>query len=142
MADIPALIQEREERFLASWMRRDAADLKKLAARDCVMIFGTTPLEVLDRASFVAAVERDFRLLGFRCSEAAVRRYGKMAWYTGSAELELKLGVNEWKDRFLITGLWQKFSFGGWKLIERSLAPVSDNPRLSGSVQRLQLWKA
>lgn len=94
MADIPALIQEREERFLDSWLRRDTADLKRLVSRDCVMIFGATPLEVLDRVSFVAAVERDFRLLGFRCAEAVVRRYDKFAWYTSSAELELKLGAN------------------------------------------------
>lgn len=141
MADIPFLIQEREQRFLEAWMRRNSADLKRLVSRDCVLLFGTTPLEVLDRPSFLVAVERDFRCLGFRVGEGAVRRYGKMAWYAGSAELELKLGAREWKGRFMMTGLWQKFSWGGWKLIERTISPVSDDQALAGGVRRLQMWR-
>ncbi len=141
MADIPNLIQEREQRFLASWMRRDTGDLKKLVSRDCVLVFGTTPLEVLDRASFVSAAERDFRCLGFRGGEGVARRYGNTAWYAGAAELELKLGMRAWQDRFMITGLWQKFTFGGWKLVERGLSPVSDQQALADSVRRLQMWR-
>ena len=141
MADIPFLIQEREQRFLESWMRRNSGDLKKLVSRDCVLLFGTTPLEVLDRPSFLVAVERDFRCLGFRVGEGAVRRYGKMAWYAGSAELELKLGTRDWKGRFMMTGLWKKFSWGGWKLIERTISPVSDDQALAGGIRRMQMWR-
>jgi len=140
MADIPGLIQERELRFLHSWMHRNTGELKKLAARDCVMLFGTDPIEVLDRPSFVAAADRDFRCLGYRMGEGVVRRYGKMAWFTGSADIELKLGVKDWKGRFLITGLWQKHRFGGWKLIERSLSPLEQDERLTAGIQRLQMW--
>ena len=141
MADIPFLIQEREQRFLESWMRRNSGDLKKLVSRDCVLLFGTTPLEVLDRPSFLVAVERDFRCLGFRVGEGAVRRYGKMAWYAGSAELELKLGTRDWKGLGMMTGVWKIFSWGGWKLIERTISPVSDDQALAGGIRRMQMWR-
>ncbi|MEO1731272.1 MAG: nuclear transport factor 2 family protein [Pseudomonadota bacterium] len=141
MAKIPALIQERELGFMHSWMHRDAGEIKKLAARDCVLLFGTDPIEVLDRPSFVAAVQNDFRCLGYRMGECVVRRYGKMAWFTGSADMELKLGVREWKGRFLITGLWQKQRFGGWKLLERTVSPLAQDERLPAGVQRLQMWQ-
>lgn len=127
---------------MQSWMHRDAATIRKLASRDCMMIFGTNPPELLDRPSFAAAIENDFRCLGFRMGESVVRRHGRMGWFTASADLELKFGVREWNGRFLVTGLWRKFRVGGWKLVERSLAPLEKDERLAESVRRLQMWQA
>ncbi len=141
MADIPGLIQERELRFLHSWMHRDSGELKKMVARDCVLLFGTQPLKFLDRPSFIEATGRDFRCLGFRMGDGDARRYGKMAYYSAPAELEMKIGAREWKGRFLITGLWRKFRFGGWKLVERTISPLAEDERLPDSLQRLQMWQ-
>lgn len=140
MADIRDLIHERELRFMQGWMHRDTAAIRKLASRECVMVFATTPAEVLDRPSFNAAIENDFRCLGYRMGESIVRRYGKAAWFTTTIDLELKLGVHDWKGQFLMTGLWRKFAFGGWKLVERSIAELNDNAHLSQKLRDFQLW--
>lgn len=140
MANTSELIQAQELRFMQSWMHRDAGAIRKLASRDCMLVFGTNPPELLDRPSFVAAVENDFRCLGFRMGEGVVRRQGRAAWFTASVDLELKLGAREWKTRFLMTGLWRKHRIGGWKLAERSLAPLDTDQRLAESVRRLQMW--
>ncbi|MEO0690614.1 MAG: nuclear transport factor 2 family protein [Pseudomonadota bacterium] len=141
MANIPAMIDERQRRFLYSWMHRNPGDLKKLASRDCMFVFATNPPEVLDRPSFTASVENDFRCLGYRVGESVVRRHGRAVWFTASADLELKLGAREWQGRFLMTGLWRKFRIGGWKLVEQSLAPLENDKRLADSVRRLQMWQ-
>jgi len=141
MAQVTETIQAFELRLMQSWMHRDAGSIRKLAARDCMMIFATNPPELLDRPSFVESVGNDFRCVGFRMGESVVRRYGKLAWFSASADLELRLGVREWNGRFLITDLWSKHSFGGWKLTERCLAPVEDDDRLAHSIRRLQMWR-
>ena len=141
MAKTTVLIQERELRFWHAWMHREAGTLRKLLARDYVMVFGTDPIEVLDRPSFVAGVPRDFLCEGYRIGEGVVRRYGKMALYIASADLELTMGSQSWNGRFLITGLWRKFTFGGWKLAERSVSQLSDDQQLAQKIQRLQMWQ-
>ncbi|MEL6540116.1 MAG: DUF4440 domain-containing protein [Pseudomonadota bacterium] len=141
MSKIPAIIEEREERIMHGWMRRDASELKKLMARDCVIMFATDPPEILDRPSLVAAMERDFRCLGYRFGDNIMRRYDKLVWFSSPVDLELKIGVKEWKGRFLLTDLWRKYAFGGWKVAERSLAPLVQDQKLSDNVRRLQMWQ-
>lgn len=125
---------------MQSWMHRDASAVRKLAARDCIILFATDPPEILDRPSFIAAIDRDFRCLGFRMGQNVVRQHGKSAWFTAPIDLELKLGAHDWQGRFVTTSLWRKFAIGGWKLAERSLATVAQDDRLAHSVRRLQMW--
>ncbi|MEM7688416.1 MAG: nuclear transport factor 2 family protein [Pseudomonadota bacterium] len=140
MSKIPAIIEEREERIMQAWMHRDAGELKRLMARDCILMFATDPPEILDRPSFIEAQARDFRCLGYRFGDNIMRRYGSLVFLTAPIDLELKLGAREWEGRFLITDLWRKYAFGGWKLTERTLAPLADDARLADSVRRVQLW--
>ena len=141
MAEIDAIIEAQELRMMQAWMHRDAGTIRQLAARDFMMIVGTNPPELLDRPSFVAAIEQGMRCSGFRLAESFVRRHGRTAWYTAGAELELKLGAKDWSGRFLITGLWRKHRFGGWKLAERSLSPTDKDDALAENVRRMQMWR-
>ncbi|NQX95411.1 MAG: nuclear transport factor 2 family protein [Erythrobacter sp.] len=140
MSKIEGTIQAQQLRFLQSWMHRSTADLKRLTTRDCVFMFGSNPPELLDRVSFVDALERDFRCIGFRLGESIVRRHGRSAWFVAPIDLELKLGAREWKGRFLITSLWVKGALGGWKMADTSISPVAEDERLAESVRRLQMW--
>jgi ketosteroid isomerase-like protein len=140
MAQVSETIEALELRLMHSWMQRDAGAIRRLMARDCMMIFATDPPELLDRPSFAASVERDFRCLGFRMGESVVRRHGRSAWFTASVDLELKLGRAEWKGRFLVADLWRKHRIGGWKLAERGLSLLATDERLSDGLRRLQLW--
>ncbi|MEL6237578.1 MAG: nuclear transport factor 2 family protein [Pseudomonadota bacterium] len=141
MAHVSDTIEAQQLRFMQSWMHRDAATIRKLASRDCMMIFGTNPPELLDRPSFLAAAESDFRCFGFRLGESVVRGHGKGAWFASPVELELKLGAREWNGRFLLVALWRKFAIGGWKLVEMSLAPVDTDDRRAENLRRLQMWQ-
>ena len=140
MAEIEEIIKAHELSFMQAWMHRDIGALKRRAARHCMMIVGSNPPELLDRPSFVAAVEKDFRCTGFRLSGSLVRHYGRTAWHTAGAELELRLGAKDWSGRFLMTGLWRKHRLGGWKLTERSISPLASDETLAASLRRMQLW--
>ncbi len=142
MADkTPAIIEEREQRVMHAWMRRDAGEIKRLLARDCIVMFATDPPEILDRPSLITAMERDFRCLGYRLGDNIMRRYDKLVFLNTPVDLELKIGALEWKGRFLMTDMWRKFAFGGWKLTERTLAPLAEDERLAEAVRRLQMWQ-
>ncbi|MEE4207581.1 MAG: nuclear transport factor 2 family protein [Erythrobacter sp.] len=142
MADDTPEFEALELALMRGWMESDRAALKALVRSDCVMMFATTPPVLLDRASFLAACDKGFVLAGFRFREVTARRYGRTAWFTGHAELELRLGQRQWKGGFLLTDLWRKARLSRrWKLAERSLAPVEANETLSDMIRRLQLWR-
>ncbi|MBV7259821.1 nuclear transport factor 2 family protein [Erythrobacter crassostreae] len=140
MAEIEALIEAQELRFMQSWMHRDATAIRDIAARDFMMMVGSSPPELLDRPSFLAATADGFRCIGFRLGQSFVRRHGRCAWYVAGARLELELGRIEWSGDFMLTGLWRKSRFQGWKLAEHSIAPSAKDGRFSETVRSMQLW--
>ncbi len=142
MADIAADIEVLETRLMRSWMARDARELKALVAADCLMMFGTTPPTLLDRPSFVAAIDRGFVCEAFRFGAVTARQHKRSVWFTGDVELELRLGRTEWRGSFLMTDLWTKTRLKRrWKLAERSLAPLDRDESLSAAIRALQLWR-
>jgi ketosteroid isomerase-like protein len=126
---------------MRAWVADDAKALKKLMARDFMMMVGSLPPQILDRPSFLAAIERGFACTRFTFREVIVRAHGKAAWLVAGAELELALGPKVWSGGFLITDLWRKGAIGGWKLAERSLARIDNDDSIAPAVGRLQLWK-
>ena len=126
---------------MRAWVAGDAKALKKLMARDFMMMVGSVPPQILDRPSFLAAIERGFSCTRFTFREVIVRAHGKAAWLVAGAELELALGPKVWSGGFLITDLWRKGAIGGWKLAERSLARIDNDDSIAPAIGRLQLWK-
>lgn len=141
MASVEAEIEALELRLMRAWVAGDAKEAKKLLGRDFMAMIGTLPPQLLDRPSFLAAIERGFACTKFAMREVFVRQHGKSAWFIAGAELELGLGNRSWSGPFLVTGLWRKGAFGGWKLAERSLARLDESEGLAAAVMRLQLWK-
>ncbi|MFN3863886.1 MAG: DUF4440 domain-containing protein [Erythrobacter sp.] len=141
MAKIEAEIEALELRLMRAWLAGDAKDAKKLLGRDFVAMIGTLPPQLLDRPSFLAAIERGFACTKFAFHEIFIRRQRKTAWFVAGAELELALGPRVWAGPFLLTGLWRMGAFGGWKLTERSLARLDEGEGLAAAVSRLQLWR-
>lgn len=140
MANIEALIEAQQLRFMQSWMHRDTGAIRKLAARDFMIMVGTNPPELLDRPSFLAAAEDGFRCMGFRLGESIVRRHGRSAWYAAGAKLDLQLGRTEWNGEFLLTGLWRKSRISGWQLAEQAIAITAKDDGFTQTVRSLQLW--
>ena len=143
MADIVATIETETLRLMQAWMHGDAAMLKKLIHRDCTLMIGTSPPQLLDRPSLIAALDGGLQCRGFRLGDALITRHGKAVWWSAVTELELKLGRTEWAGSFLMTDLWRKYRFSGWKLAERSLAPtaVDEDHKLASHLRKLQLWR-
>ena len=126
---------------MRAWVAGDAKAIKKLTARDFMMLVGSMPPQLLDRPSFLAALDRGFACTRFAFREVVVRPYGKCAWFVAGAELELALGPKVSSGGFLVTDLWRKGAIGGWKLAERSLARLDQDEGIAAAVSRLQLWK-
>jgi ketosteroid isomerase-like protein len=126
---------------MRAWVGGDAKAMKKLLARDFMMMLGSTPPQLLDRPSFLAAMERGFACTRFTFREVIVRAHGKSAWFVAGAELELAFGSTAWSGGFLVTDLWRKGTIGGWKLAERSLARLDPDDSRAPAIARLQLWK-
>jgi ketosteroid isomerase-like protein len=141
MASSETEIEALELRVMRAWVAGDAKELKKLLARDFMLMAGTTPPQLLDRPSFLAAAERGFACTRFNYREVFVRQHGKAAWFVAGAELDMSVGLKSWTGAFLVTGLWRKGAFGGWKLAERSLARLEPGDALAAAVSKLQLWK-
>ena len=140
MADTPAEIEALALGVMRAWVAGDAKATKKLLARDFMMMVGSTPPQLLDRPSFLAAMERGFACTRFAFREVIVRQHGKSAWFVAGAELELAFGSKTWSGGFLITDMWRKGAIGGWKLAERGLARLDGDDSLAPAVARLQLW--
>jgi ketosteroid isomerase-like protein len=141
MADVAAEIEALQLRFMRAWVAADSKEAKKLLSRDFTAMIGTLPPQLLDRPSFLVALERGFACTKFALREVYVRRHGKAAWLVAGAELELRLGGREWTGPFLLSVLWRKGAIGGWKLAELSLAPLEQADGFAAAVAKLQLWK-
>lgn len=140
MATSSAEIEALALSLMRAWVAGDAKALKKLVARDAMVMVGSLPPQLLDRPSFLAAAERDFACTKFAFREVFARVHRKTAWFVAGAELELAFGSKVWSGPFLITDQWRKGTIGGWKLAERSLARLDPDDRIAPSVARLQLW--
>lgn len=141
MANTDAEIEALALTMMRAWVGGDAKAMKKLLARDFMLMLGSTPPQLLDRPSFLAAMERSFACTRFAFREVIVRTHGKSAWFVAGAELELAFGSTPWSGGFLVTDLWRKGTIGGWKLAERSLARLDPDDSRAPAIARLQLWK-
>ncbi len=140
MAASSAEIEALALSLMRAWVAGDAKALKKMIARDAMMMVGSLPPQLLDRPSFLAAAERGFACTKFAFREVFVRVRGKSAWFVAGAELELAFGAKVWSGSFLVTDQWRKGAFGGWKLADRSLARLDSDDRFAAAVAKLQLW--
>jgi ketosteroid isomerase-like protein len=141
MAKTEAEVEALALTVMRAWVAGDAKALKKATARDLMIMVGTLPPQLLDRPSFLAAVERGFTCTRFAFREVFVRQHGKTAWFVAGAELEFQLGPRTWSGRFLVTQLWRCGTIGGWKLADLSLARLDEGERYADSIRALQLWK-
>jgi ketosteroid isomerase-like protein len=141
MADNAVEIEALTLSQMRAWVAGDAKAMKKVLARDFMLLAGSNPPQLLDRPSFLAAMERGFACTRFALREVVVRAHGKTAWLVAGAELDLALGPKVWSGGFLVTDLWRKGAIGGWKLAERSLARLDGDDSIAPAIARLQLWK-
>jgi len=127
---------------MRAWVARDAKAMKKLTTRNFLMLVGSTPPQLLDRPSFLAAIEHGFGCTRFTFREVIARKHGDAAWFVAGSELELSLGGREWSGPFLLSALWRKNTWSRkFLLADLSLARLDPDQDLAAAVSKLQLWK-
>lgn len=127
---------------MRAWVARDVKAMKKLTGKDFLMLVGSTPPQLLDRPSFLAAMERGFTCNRFAFREVIARKHRDAAWFVAGAELDLMLGGREWTGAFLVSALFRKSAWSNKLLLaDLSLARQDPDKGLAGAVGKLQLWK-
>ncbi len=127
---------------MRAWVAGDVKTMKKLTRRDFLMLIGSTPPQLLDRPSFLAAMERKFACSRFAFREVIARQHRDAAWFVAGAELDLALGGRPWTGAFLVSGLWRQGTWSRkWKLADLSLARLDADEGLAAAIGKLQLWK-
>ncbi len=127
---------------MRAWVARDAKAMKKLTTRDFLMLVGSTPPQLLDRPSFLAALPQSFACTRFTFREVIARQHRDAAWFVAGAELDLALGGRAWTGSFLVSALFRKSAWSSKLLLaDLSLARQDPDRDLAAAVSRLQLWK-
>lgn len=127
---------------MRAWVAGDVKAMKKLTTRDFMMLVGSTPPQLLDRPSFLAALERGFACNRFAFREVIARKHRDAAWFVAGADLDLMLGGRAWTGAFLVSALFRKSAWSSKLLLaDLSLARQDPDKDLAGAVGKLQLWK-
>lgn len=142
MAASEAEIEALALNAMRAWVAGDPKAMKKLTAKDFLMLVGSTPPQLLDRPSFLAAMERGFACRRFAFREVIARKHRDAAWFVAGAELDLVLGGRAWTGAFLLSALFRKSAWSSKLLLaDLSLARQDPDETLAAAVGKLQLWK-
>lgn len=127
---------------MRAWVARDEKAMKKLTAKDFLMLVGSTPPQLLDRPSFLAAMGRGFTCNRFAFREVIARKHRDAAWFVAGADLDLTLGSQTWTGAFLVSALFRKSAWSSKLLLaDLSLARQDPDAGRAAAVAKLQLWK-
>jgi Domain of unknown function (DUF4440) len=142
MADVTALIETMENRWMRAWVRGDTKELKALTARDFILLTGTKPPAILDRPSWLEAAGKRYLCSAYRFGEVYVRHWSSVALFASSLEMDATMDGRDWSGRFWVTDIWSKGRVRrGWKLRQRILSRGDEDPQLRAGIKSLQLWK-
>jgi len=142
MGDISASIETLEHRLMRSWIRGDVRELKKLVDRGCIVQFAAQKRVILDRLSWLEAVESDFLCHGYQMGDVYVRRHGPIAVLNARFELDMELRGKPWKGSFWVSDVWKKSRLKrSYLLIERSISRPEAEPEVASKIRSLQLWR-
>lgn len=141
MDSFAAKIETLEHQWMRAWIQRDRKAMKSLASRDFIFLLGSTRAVILDRPSWLDAIDR-FRCDSYRFGEVYVRRHGSAAVFACQVDIEAKLGTLDLTGKVWITDLWQRSRVRRkWQLIERVLSRPDTDEEMPAAVRELQLWR-
>jgi hypothetical protein len=142
MADFAPLIETMEHRWMRAWIQGDRRTMKKLVSSDFRLLIGSKPSVILDAPSWMEALAKRYTCTSYRFGDVYVRRHGPVALFASQLDLEAKLDGKEWSGQAWITDLWQKTRLKrNWRMIERVISRIEDNPDVSAAVRSMQLWR-
>ena len=142
MADLTPVIETMEHRWMRAWVGRDAKAMKAITAKDFILLTGSKPPAILDRPSWIEAAAKRWDCSSYRFGDIYVREVGGIALFTAPVELKATMDGRDWSGHFWVSDLWRKGRVRrGWKLVERVLSRVEENPDVPAAIKSLQLWR-
>jgi hypothetical protein len=143
MADLTPEIETQENRWMRAWVQRDPRTLKSLTASDFILLIGSKPPVILDQQSWLEAATKRWLCTSFRYGDIYVRKVGGVAMFASQLELKASIDGEDWSGTYLVTTLWRKGRIRrGWRMAQRIVSRIDDNPKLPAAVRPLQLWKS
>ena len=142
MNDFASTMEALEHRWMRAWIARDRKDMKTLASRDMIVLFGGDPPTILDRASWLEAVGSRIRCTGYRYGTIYTRKHGKSAVFAAPVALEATMDGKPVLAKAFAISVWQKSAIRRrWQLMERVLSGQCDDETLPVAVRSMQLWR-
>ena len=142
MADVTPEIETMENRYMRAWAQRDLAVLKSLTGGNFQLLVGSKPAVMLDRPSWLEAATKRILCSAYRFGDIYVRDLGRQAIFASQLEMKVTLDGKDWSGRFWVTDLWRKGRIRRrWRLVERVLSRLDDDPEIPSVIRSMQLWK-
>jgi len=131
-----------EHRWMRAWVNRDVKALKRLTAKDFILLTGSKPPAILDRPSFLEAAAKRWDCSSYRFGDIIVRRVGAVAVFAAPVELKATMDGTDWSGTVWVMDLWRRsMTRQRWKLVQRTLSNVDENAKVAAAIKSLQLWK-
>lgn len=142
MGDITPIIETLEHRWMRAWVNGDMKALKAITSKDFILLTGSKPPTILDRPSWLEAAAKRYHCSSYRFGDLYVREFGFVAMFSTLAEIKATMDGRDWSGAVWLTDLWRKGPVRRrWKLVQRIVTKVDDDPQLPRTIKSLQLWK-
>ena len=142
MADLTAVIETMENRWMRAWVQRDARDLKALTARNFMLLMGSRPPMILDARSWVEAATTRYLCKSYRFGDIYVRDLGGFALFASQLEISATMDGHDWSGLLWVTDLWSKSRVRrSWRMVERVISRPEDKKDVAAAIKSLQLWR-
>src|SRR5687768_14782828 len=96
MADLTAIIETNEHRWMRAWMGRDSRTLKSLTSPRFVLLMGSKPPMILDAPSWLEAAAGRYSCKSYRFGDVYVRDVGGIALFSARLEIEASMDGHDW----------------------------------------------
>jgi len=142
MPDLTPVIETMEHRWMRAWVNRDSKALKAITASNFILLTASKPAAILDRRSWLEAIGKRYDCLSYRFENIYVRDFGNVALFSASIDLHATMDGRDWSGTVFVTDLWRKGRVRrAWKLAQRAVSKLDDNPELPKAIRSLQLWR-
>lgn len=142
MTDLAATIEELSDRWMQAWVRKDHAVLEEALAPDFALIVSATPLNRLDRESWLATATTRYTCSQFRYRDVQVRDLGPVAVMSAIAEFTAEIDGIERNGPLFLTDVWRQGEDGRWQVCARYSSHPEPPGASSVAVQRLDSTRA
>lgn len=142
MAQLNAIIETQEHRWMRAWVARDAKTLKALTARNFIMLIAAKPPVILDTPSWIEAATGRYLCRGYRFGDIHIREVGGTVLFAGQLDIEATMDGQDWSGRLWVTDLWRKGKVRRtWRMVERLVSRTEDKAEVPAAIRSLQLWR-